>query len=274
MSKPESEGKGWRCGGEIGGPNVVRLADGVVSLCTGCPDRNPNHGRHEAHGADVCGEPSPESRCGFAKGHAGPHGWACAGDFGYAPRPSPDRVDALLEAMTVEQSLLNRILAALDRPSATEQARLVEAVSAHHSRAPGGENQESTRDFNVMVRRREVWCDFTLMCAHHLPNLPDAHPCHRMHGHNYKVRLFVEGPLDPHLGWIIDYAMVEAVWREVIHARLDHRCLNKLDGLENPTCELLAEWICMHMAIGLPEAVRISRIEVQEEPNSGVVVTL
>ena len=117
----------------------------------------------------------------------------------------------------------------------------------------------------------EVFCDFTLMCAHHLPNLPATHPCHRMHGHNYKVRLFVRGVVDQHLGWIIDYAAINAIWSELIHARLDHRLIN--DTIANPTCELLAEWIYANLSVGLPVGVAITRLEIQEEPGSGVVFT-
>ena len=116
----------------------------------------------------------------------------------------------------------------------------------------------------------EVYCDFTLMAAHHLPLLPESHQCHRLHGHNYKIRLYVTGPLGPK-GWIIDYAEIADLWKEVVHDIADHRCLNDVDGLDNPTCENLAMWIYKRMKI---PGCEVSRIEVQEEPNSGVVFTL
>lgn len=121
---------------------------------------------------------------------------------------------------------------------------------------------------------REIFCDFTLMCAHRLPNLPASHPCARLHGHNYRVRLYVSGPMDYDIGWIIDYADIGAIWRDVVHSRLDHRCLNDLEVLSNPTCELLAEWIYLAMDDALrARGHHVSRIEVQEEPGSGVVLT-
>lgn len=114
-----------------------------------------------------------------------------------------------------------------------------------------------------------IWTEYTLMCAHRLPNLPVEHQCSRMHGHNYKIKLWISAPLDPHLGWLLDYAHVTAVWTSLVHSELDHRCLN--DIMPNPTCELLAVWIAERMQLGLPVHAKLVRVEIQEEPTSGVV---
>jgi len=83
--------------------------------------------------------------------------------------------------------------------------------------------------------------EFTFDAAHTIPGLPLDHKCSRLHGHTYKVQLFVSGDLDD-LGMIADYAEIERVWRP-IHDELDHRYLNDISGLEKPTTEVLAWWI-------------------------------
>lgn len=83
---------------------------------------------------------------------------------------------------------------------------------------------------------------FRFESAHRLPNVPEGHKCARLHGHSYHVTVAVTGDLDPKLGWILDFADIEACWKP-LHALLDHRYLNEIEGLENPTAEILARFI-------------------------------
>lgn len=83
---------------------------------------------------------------------------------------------------------------------------------------------------------------FTFEAAHCLPRVPETHRCHRMHGHSYRVELRLEGPVDPDTGFVIDFFDVEAVFGPLLQ-RLDHQCLNQIEGLENPTAENIAVWI-------------------------------
>ncbi|VTM90831.1 6-carboxy-5,6,7,8-tetrahydropterin synthase [Raoultella ornithinolytica] len=48
--------------------------------------------------------------------------------------------------------------------------------------------------------------DFTFEAAHHLPHVPEGHKCGRLHGHSFMVRLEITGEVDPHTGWIMDFA--------------------------------------------------------------------
>jgi 6-pyruvoyltetrahydropterin/6-carboxytetrahydropterin synthase len=88
----------------------------------------------------------------------------------------------------------------------------------------------------------EIFREFTFEAAHRLPNLPPEHKCTRLHGHSYKVIVTVAGPVDPELGWVMDFAEIKAAWKP-IDAQLDHYYLNDVPGLENPTSENLAAWI-------------------------------
>jgi 6-pyruvoyltetrahydropterin/6-carboxytetrahydropterin synthase len=113
----------------------------------------------------------------------------------------------------------------------------------------------------------EIWKEFTFEAAHLLPNVPDDHKCKRLHGHSYRVRVCVEGELDPTLAWVLDFAEVAAAF-EPIRLRLDHYYLNEIEGLENPTSEVLAKWIWARLRPALPN---LSRVEVSETCTAGCV---
>ena len=46
---------------------------------------------------------------------------------------------------------------------------------------------------------------FTFEAAHRLPNVPETHRCHRLHGHSYRVELRLEGPVDANSGFVADF---------------------------------------------------------------------
>ncbi len=113
----------------------------------------------------------------------------------------------------------------------------------------------------------EVFRQFTFDAAHRLDHLPEGHKCGRVHGHTYKLTVYAEGPLDGKVGWIVDFAQIKAMTNEVLGS-LDHRMLNDVPGLEQPTTEHIAMWIWDRLKPVLPE---LSRIELWENANSGVV---
>jgi 6-pyruvoyltetrahydropterin/6-carboxytetrahydropterin synthase len=113
----------------------------------------------------------------------------------------------------------------------------------------------------------EIFRVFHLQCARRLPALPDTHPCSRLHGHSFRVELAVAGDVDPKFGWVLDFADLEAAWRP-LHAALDHRYLNDIAGLENPTSENLAAWLWQQLKPGLPG---LARIKLMETHDSGCV---
>ena len=88
----------------------------------------------------------------------------------------------------------------------------------------------------------ELEYEFRFEAAHRLPNVPAGHKCHRLHGHSFRATVTVQGPVDPHLGWYIDYAEIRNAV-EPIRLQLDHNFLNEVEGLSNPTSEVLARGI-------------------------------
>lgn len=109
--------------------------------------------------------------------------------------------------------------------------------------------------------------DFSFEAAHRLPNVPPDHKCARLHGHSFQVRVSVEGPLDAHSGWVIDFADLKAVAKPVIDS-LDHRYLNEIPGLENPTSEVVAVWLWRRLKEALPS---LAAIEVRETCTTGCI---
>jgi 6-pyruvoyltetrahydropterin/6-carboxytetrahydropterin synthase len=115
----------------------------------------------------------------------------------------------------------------------------------------------------------ELFKQFSIEAAHWLPNVPAGHKCARMHGHSFQIQVHVSGPVDPHYGWVIDFAEIKAAFAP-IEDRIDHRCLNEVEGLENPTSENLARWIWQELKPTLPA---LSKIVVQETCTSGCIYT-
>jgi 6-pyruvoyltetrahydropterin/6-carboxytetrahydropterin synthase len=108
---------------------------------------------------------------------------------------------------------------------------------------------------------------FDFESAHWLPTFPEGHKCRRLHGHSFKIDVFVEGDLDPARGYLIDYGDIKAAI-EPIREQLDHRLLNDIPGLENPTAEMLAKWVFDRLKPALP---LLSQVIVRETCTSSAV---
>jgi len=113
----------------------------------------------------------------------------------------------------------------------------------------------------------EIFVEFTIDCAHHLPFVPDGHKCKNVHGHTYKIRLVLADALHPVYGWVKDFAEIKTVFAP-LKETLDHKYLNDIKGLENPTAENLAIWIWNML---IPDLTSLKEIWVFETPNSGTV---
>ncbi|OAF06916.1 6-carboxy-5,6,7,8-tetrahydropterin synthase [Bradyrhizobium centrolobii] len=101
---------------------------------------------------------------------------------------------------------------------------------------------------------------FKFRAAHRLPNVPSTHGCSRVHGHSYRVEVYLEGPVDPVNGIVADFSAIDESIVGIM-TTLDHRYLNEVQGLENPTAERIAEWIWERLNDGLP---RMSSVRVYE----------
>lgn len=117
----------------------------------------------------------------------------------------------------------------------------------------------------------QIECDFTYEAAHRLPKVPPGHKCGRMHGHSYHLTVFIEGKVEDHTGWVIDFADVRDVVAPVI-AHLDHHTLN--DILDNPTVENQLIWLWERIAVTDGGAITQGRLKGTDVPVRVVQLTL
>jgi 6-pyruvoyltetrahydropterin/6-carboxytetrahydropterin synthase len=103
--------------------------------------------------------------------------------------------------------------------------------------------------------------------AHLLPHVPAGHKCRRLHGHSFRIDVVARGEVDEKVGWFLDYAQMEEAFAP-IHRQLDHQYLNEIEGLDNPTSEVLAHWIWERLEPRLPGLFKIA---VHETCNSRCV---
>ena len=113
----------------------------------------------------------------------------------------------------------------------------------------------------------EIFKEFTFEAAHRLPNVPPGHKCARLHGHSFQVVVHISGAVGADSGWVRDFGDLTCAMRPLLD-RLDHYYLNEVEGLENPTSEILARWLWERLRPELPE---LSQVVVRETCTSGCV---
>jgi 6-pyruvoyltetrahydropterin/6-carboxytetrahydropterin synthase len=76
--------------------------------------------------------------------------------------------------------------------------------------------------------------------------------CENVHGHNYRVRVTLEGPQLDSIGLLCDFTQVKQVMRQVIGG-LDHQFMNDLEIFRtvNPSAENLAKYFYDEVTRGL-----------------------
>ena len=115
----------------------------------------------------------------------------------------------------------------------------------------------------------EIYKKFSFEAAHKLTNLPPEHKCSRLHGHSFQVELRVSGEVDSQYGWVMDFGEIKRIFKP-LYEQLDHRYLNEVEGLGNPTSENLAKWIWQRLKPDLPQ---LSAIIVKETCTAGCIYT-
>lgn len=113
----------------------------------------------------------------------------------------------------------------------------------------------------------EIFREFAFEAAHSLPAVPEGHKCRQVHGHSYRITVHVEGDVGDESGWVLDFGELKDLFEPLKH-QLDHKYLNDIEGLANPTSENLASWIWNRMKSDLPG---LTQVVVRETTTSGCV---
>ena len=103
----------------------------------------------------------------------------------------------------------------------------------------------------------EIFKEFTFEAAHHLAvNVAVGHPYARLHGHSFRVEVYLRGEPDKDKNWLYDFGEMD---KEIakLRAVLDHTCLNDIDGLGIPTLENISRWIGRRLQMNCPASDRV-----------------
>lgn len=109
--------------------------------------------------------------------------------------------------------------------------------------------------------------DFSFVAAQRLVCVGEAHRAAKLHGHTFRMRVTLAGETDPRAGWLIDPAELRRAVEEVL-IDLDHRYLNEVPGLDNPSTEALCLFVRDRLTRSLDGAVTV---EIWENPEVGCV---
>ena len=199
-----------------------------------------------------------------------PAGWSTHGD-GFAGGETDALQAALADAVApLDYADLN---AHLPVPTDENLARLVRArLDAAGVPGVATVGIRSTTETGVDLAadgHAHLWHRMRFEAAHRLPQVPDGHPCGRMHGHGFEVILHLDqdlgGDATGAADMGVDFDAIAALWAP-LHAELDHACLNDIPGLENPTSELLCQWLWARLK---PQEPALSWVTVYETATAG-----
>lgn len=113
----------------------------------------------------------------------------------------------------------------------------------------------------------EIFKEFVFDAAHWLPNVPEGHKCKQLHGHTYHLKIVLRNEICEPEGWVSDFGEIKAIVNDVMKL-VDHKLINEVEGLENPTCEIFCIWWYNKLNSALPALIRV---ELRETPTSGSI---
>lgn len=104
--------------------------------------------------------------------------------------------------------------------------------------------------------------EFEFSAAHFLTKYHGK--CENLHGHNYTLAVHVTGELNQD-DIVIDFCDLKNIVQREVISQLDHTNLN--DRFENPSCELVAQWIYNRLQPHVP----VTQVQLWETSTSSVI---
>jgi 6-pyruvoyltetrahydropterin/6-carboxytetrahydropterin synthase len=114
-----------------------------------------------------------------------------------------------------------------------------------------------------------IFKDFAFAAAHAIRG--HTRGCENLHGHNYRVRVYLQAATLDALGMVLDFADLKQVMQEVL-APFDHRVINEIPPFDNrnTTAELLSQYVHeeVQRRFAAEGRIRVTRVEVWENDSS------
>ena len=104
---------------------------------------------------------------------------------------------------------------------------------------------------------------FDFSASHNLYNLPEHHPCTKIHGHNYILTVYLSSEVLNNSGFVVDYHSLKPI-KKWIDKNLDHENLNDVFDF-SPTVELMCKFIYDKFKVDFPS---LRAIEMSETPKT------
>ena len=112
-----------------------------------------------------------------------------------------------------------------------------------------------------------IYREYYINSARFLPNVEEGHICGSLHGHTYNIKVYVDGHVDDISGFVMDVFDIDKHFKKIKN-KLDHKLLNEIKGLENPTSENICIWIWNKLIKDIPN---LSEIEIMENAVTGFI---
>ena len=113
-----------------------------------------------------------------------------------------------------------------------------------------------------------VYRTFRFHAARFLPNLKDEHICKKIHGHTFNLTVYISGPIKDPEGFVIDFFDVDKIVNKKILPLIDHKLLNDIENLSNPTSEYLIKWIWDNL---INDFTGLEKLKLSEDHGTGII---
>lgn len=110
----------------------------------------------------------------------------------------------------------------------------------------------------------ELTKSFRFEAAHAIGGTTLGPASEEIHGHSFRAEVAIRGAPDPASGMLVDLGRFDQALAE-IRKRLDHKFLNKVEGLERPTLEHLARFIWDRVDRTISTSGRLTRVTVSRD---------
>jgi len=146
-----------------------------------------------------------------------------------------------------------------------------------HPKSPRANHNLTNRNLSLRLRSPrllgnamyEVMIEEEFSAAHALRGYRGK--CENLHGHNWKVEIYVRGERLDDIGMLVDFTHLKKVTRDVMRL-LDHQNLNEIKPFDvelNPSSEHLAGFILDKVANQINDGrVQVYKVRVWETPST------